>query len=423
VVLRAAGQTMSAVCGNCGALIDTATPELTVIQKASSAQQSLQPLIPIGQRGHLSGVEYEVIGLMERHDIDSRWSEYLLFNPWQGFQWLVYYGGHWTMVTRLPAFPDQTSSNHISYKGRDFRLYAKSRAKVTGVLGEFYWKTRRDETADCTDYISPPYVLSREEYPDLQEFSWSLGHYIQPAAIEEGFGVKNLRKPDGIYLNQPNPHAVAWSELKIPALIALAVLIFIEIFFTLNRSTAQVTESSFVYDRSQQTQAGPFSTPVTTGTAVTPTGKALMTPHFKVTGHDSRVDVEASAGVDNNWLDLDMDLVNVQTNDSIPGELEVSYYHGNDDGNWSEGGQTASFSFAGVPPGEYMLSIEPEADPAISNMPFDITVRSGGVFFSNFWLCIAVVLLYPAFVLWRGYAFERERWSDSVFTPTHGSES
>ena len=158
---------MSAVCGSCGALIDTATPEVQLIEAATKAQQKLAPLLPFGQRGKLFGTDYEVIGFVARADKWSQWSEYLLFNPWRGFRWLVSYRGHWSFVTRLPSMPDQ-SGKRISADGRTYKLYAEEEAKVSGVLGEFYWKVRRDENAMVSDYIAPPNILSREFYPAVQ---------------------------------------------------------------------------------------------------------------------------------------------------------------------------------------------------------------------------------------------------------------
>ena len=416
VELRAAGQTMSAVCGNCGTLIDTATPQLEIIEKASSAQQSFTPLLPIGQRGKLFDLEYEVIGLMERRDLDCRWSEYLLFNPWQGFQWLVFYKGHWTFVTRLPGRPDFNGScfreNDLTY-----RLYAKSRAKVKGVIGEFYWKTRRDETAEITDFIAPPYIISKETYPDLNEISWSRGCYVDRAVIEQGFSVKNLPIPSEIYLNQPNPYDDRWESVKTPFFIALITLFIIQLGFIFNRPETEKTHSSFTYD--QALQQTPPPTPIL-GVSTSLTEKTATTPHFQINGPQSRVVIAAAASVDNNWLDLDMELVNVQTNEAFPAELELSYYHGYDDGEWSEGSRFGSISIAAVPPGEYQLSIETNADRSIRLLPYKVSVRSGGVFISNFLASLLAVLIYPIYLLWRKNSFERTRWSDSNFTPyTH----
>ena len=194
-------------------------------------------MLTIGARGRLEGVEYEVIGFLQRADSESAWSEYLLFNPWHGFEWLVTFNGHWTFVHRCPEIPD-LSDARISYAGRQFSLYAKDEAKVTGVLGEFYWKVRRGDRALVTDYIDPPAALSKESYPDLQEFTWSLAEYIDPAVVAAAFNIKGLPKPAGIYLNQPNPYVVRWQGVRILALVFLVVFTVIQLL-TAAHATAE----------------------------------------------------------------------------------------------------------------------------------------------------------------------------------------
>ena len=141
----------------------------------------------------------------------------------------------------------------------------------------------------------------------------------------------------------------------------------------------------------------------------------MVTRHFQIGGQGQKLLIEGSANVDNSWLDLDFDLVNAKTNETFPAEMEISYYHGYDDGAWSEGGQVATATIASVPPGEYYLSVDPDAAPGISRMPFTVRVRQGGVFASNFLMSLALVLCYPLYILWRRYAFERSRWSESDY--------
>jgi len=48
------------------------------------------------------GVEYACIGFVRRKDWEGySWQEYLLFNPFAGFRWLVTYDGHWSWVEVL----------------------------------------------------------------------------------------------------------------------------------------------------------------------------------------------------------------------------------------------------------------------------------------------------------------------------------
>ena len=413
VILRAVGQSMAAVCGSCGAVIDTATPEWTVIQKAGKARHEIPTLLPIGQRGKLFDLDLEVIGVMTRRDEDSSWTEYLLFNPWSGFRWLVFYDGHWSLAHLFPSVPD-TTERTATAEGRRYRLYAKGSATVKDVLGEFYWKVQRGEKADYMDYIAPPHILSKESYPGLNEFTWSAGKYVEPALIAEGFGIKELPAPDGIYLNQPNPHSKIWAELKGIFFLALCALIFFEIGFSLIQKTLPVYSGGYTFDRAAE--SAPTVPPAAQGWGA-PNPKTIITPPFEI-DHPQRVTVRGMAGVDNNWLDLDLQLVNAKTNISIPATLEISYYYGYDDGNWSEGSGEASVDFPHVVPGQYVLTIEPSADRSIQKMPFAVYISRGGVFQSNFLLCLGLILLYPLFLLGRGLSFEQKRWSDSAYVPS-----
>ncbi len=392
VSLRAAGQTMAAVCPSCGSVIDTATPELSIIEKAEAARREIPTLIPIGSRGKLFGMELEMIGVMTRRDEGASWMEYLLFNPWTGFRWLVFYAGHWTFVEQMPALPD-AAGDTVSAQGRTYRLYAKETARVTGVLGEFYWKVRRGEETACADYIAPPFILSKESYPELHEFTWSTGEYVEPAVIAEAFALKDLPKPDGIYLNQPNKFKQRWKGVRGISLAAFGLLVLLEIIFTLSQKTSAVWSGSFTFDR---------KTPVA----------PIVTPPFDI-DRAGAVTVDASGAVDNSWLDLDLELVDAATNQSTPETLELSYYYGYDDGSWHEGGHSGSVGFPNVAPGQYRLTIEPSAAPEVTSVPYTIRISRGGVYQSNFILCLVLILLYPLYLGLRSSRFEQTRWADS----------
>jgi hypothetical protein len=457
VNLRAAGQSMSAVCGSCGAVIDTSTPELHLIQEADAAVRHLAPLLPIGQRGKLLNVDYEVVGFVSRADQWSTWSEYLLFNPWLGFHWLVSFQGHWTLVDRVTSMPDE-KGNTVNFAGHSYKLFAKGRATVKGVLGEFYWKVQRGEKADVADYIAPPEIVSRESYPGLAEVTWSHGTYVMPRVVGDAFAVQNLPAPEGPYLNEPNPFLRKWREVRWLFFLALPIL-FLVWAFTIP-TEVKLAEASFTFQRPRAVAVTPGPAPLRTRTdlmdqlrkpnadmpslmralaasekaekeraAVTPsaspsatgpteTQQTFVTSHFQLAGGDQRVTIEANAAVDNGWLDLDIDLVNAKTNQTIPAPLEVSYYHGYDsDGSWSEGAQKTSLALAAIPAGEYFLTIEPSADAKIDRLPFTVRVQSGGVFSGNCLVVVILVMFYPIMVWWRGVRREKQRWSESDFSP------
>ncbi|MBN8247257.1 MAG: DUF4178 domain-containing protein, partial [Verrucomicrobia bacterium] len=225
--LRAAGLSMCCVCHNCGATLDTSHPRVQVLATAQK-RQHLKPVLPIGVRGRLDGVEYEVIGFLQRRDAHlDRWMEYLLFNPMAGFRWLVTYAGHWTLVETLLEDPQQ-AGEHRTFAGKPFALFARGTAQVTYVLGEFYWQVRIRERTQVADYIHPPEVLSMEQYPDLAEVTWSHGVYQDPETVYRAFGLQGRPPaPTGAYLNQTNPHREKGRTLRwlVPLFLAAFLLV------------------------------------------------------------------------------------------------------------------------------------------------------------------------------------------------------
>lgn len=409
VSLRAAGQTMSAVCGSCGAVIDTANPQWTLIQEADEKVRKLRPVLPIGTRGRFRGVEWEVIGFVRRADKYSKWVEHLLFNPWQGFTWLVTYKGHWSFVTRLLEIPEVSGQARLR-DGRTFALFAKGNARVDSVLGEFYWKVERGEPAALSDFIRPPYILSREQYPGLQEETWSLGEYVEPEEVATAFGLKNPSERTGIYLNQPNPHSERWASLKKPLFAILALYLGIQLFFAMAGGVAPVTQ---VHETFRRAPAGALEDDPS---------RVVVTPHFELKGRQQPIVIIAGAPVNNQWLSLDLRLVDAKTEQSYPASVTIEYYHGVSEGSsWAEGSQSEDTKIPAVPPGEYYLTIDAGADPQISEMPYNVTVQRGGLFWSNFWLGLIVLLAWPVRLWFRKIGFESARWAESDFTPSGGS--
>jgi hypothetical protein len=344
-------------------------------------------------------VDYEVIGFLQRADSESTWSEYLLFNPWHGFEWLVTANGHWSFVHRCPEIAD-LSSPTIQYAGRQFILYARDKATVTAVLGEFYWKIRLGEKAVLTDYIDPPAVLSKESYPDLQEFTWSMGEYIDPAIVAAAFNVKDIPKPSGLYLNQPNPYIVRWKGVRIIALLAVVIFTAIQIITASHAKRKVDYDVDLVFQRDNP-------------------DKIVVSPKFNIEGSQQMVEIEADSRLDNNWLEFDLELVNANTRQVYPASMEIEHYHGFDeDGAWSEGSGNNSVAISAVPPGEYYLTIEPSSDPSTTRMPYHVALSSGGVFWSNYFFGLLLILAYPIYLLLRRSGFENLRWAESDYSRT-----
>jgi hypothetical protein len=410
VELRAAGFSMSATCGSCASLIDTATPDLAVIQRAKGRQR-MEPVIPLGRRGKLFDVNYEVIGFQHVKDEYVGWSEYLLFNPWQGFVWLVTYNGHWSFVQRLLERPEVTegiftnSVAHAKFNGESYRLFAAGPARTDFVLGEFYWKVSVGSTSTLADFVCPPRILSREIYPGLAEQTWSQGEYIEADVVRQAFNLDDLAAPIGIYLNQPNRFAEKGRQLKWLVPLILVALLAIQFISASRAANERVFSGEFKYQAPFANQLGA-------------TNPVAVTAPFEIKGGDQALCYYLFAPVDNKWVELDIDLVNAETHQvAASRNTGIEYYHGYDDGNWSEGSQSGSVLVPAVAPGKYYLAIDVAADPTLPEIPFTVTVVRDVTVWSNFWLALVLLLIYPLYCWLRSFSFESQRWSDSDYSP------
>jgi hypothetical protein len=102
--------------------------------------------------------------------------------------------------------------------------------------------------------------------------------------------------------------------------------------------------------------------------------------------------------------------------------VPIEYYHGWDDGAWSEGSRKRSTLVTAVEPGAYRLTAElAAADASIGEIPVEITVTRDVTVWSNFWLGLGLLMTYPCYRWVREHAFEHGRWAMSDFSPYSSS--
>lgn len=396
ITLRAAGQTQTLACSHCGTLLDTQGAKAKVAQKIEKSKSLAAPVLPLGKRGTLRGVEWEIIGCQMLRDKYASWNEVLLYNPWSGFAWLTEFQGHWNLIKRVVEAPDAQAP---AFNGQRYKLFSREEATVIRVAGEFYWRIRIGDKAIVSDFIAPPRVLSSEKYQD--ELTWSEGAYLDAKEIEQAFKLEKLPPATGEFLNQPNPYAERYKVVRRYAWLAFIAMIVMQAIALRGPGVKTALEKDFTYVKPQ---AGAPAAP-------------LISPSFDLTGSQSPAQIEASANVDNQWLGLNAELIDEKTGQRYPADVLVQYYHGYDDGAWSEGSQHAKKDVPAVPPGRYHLAITPETDASIPKADFHIKLKHGGVFWSNFILCTLAIWIWPIWTKLRSGMFEAKRWQQSDFTP------
>lgn len=408
--IRAQGSTALA-CGTCGAVIDIANENHKILSKYRDKLTPYTPLLPLGRRGKLRGATYDVVGFMRRRVVvegeSYEWSEYLIYSEQENFRWLSEYQGHWNFIkptTSKPAMAPALAKPKARFLGREFVHFQTANASVIYVVGEFYWRVEVGETAEVMDFVAPPLMLSREKTG--KEISWSLGEYIEPEEIAAAFKLSSpLPVPVGVYANQPSPHVGQagryWKAFGIYALLA----VFIQVFFLASAENRTIYQTNLDFAQLQK-------------------GQSISTEVFPVGGHVSNLVIENRTNLDNNWLFLDINLVETGSGQSYHFSREVSYYHGYDsDGSWTEGNARDTAVLSEIPPGNYLLQIDPETPPGNNAAMRDqIVVKRDVPLWTNFFLTLLALLSFPIVAWWRGSSFERRRWAESDYAPSSSGD-
>lgn len=415
IEIRAAGYTVEVVCKYCSSRIDVSDPDARLIAAYNDAAAELG--IPLGARGKLGGVEWEAIGYLMRSEGGSYpWEEYLLFNPYRGYRWLITDGRGWSLGETLTRSP-QVGSRGLLLDGKAYEpFFANGRAQVEYVLGEFYWRVERGEEVETADYVRPGWMLSWEKNPS--EESWTLSQLLDPEEVRQAFDSGPLPKKWPPLPHQPSPHGRTLRSFAKAAALTLAALLVMMFVFGGSRTLLDRNITVTGDGREQSATLGPVE---------------LDRAYQAVT-----VRAEAPT-LDNAWIDLDYGLVDRATGVAYEASDVAERYSGRDsDGAWSEGSRRATTKFAAIPKGVYdlVLSVsgnrwtgaapanvtgifgtDPVADPSAANHEVRIIVSRGGMFFSNFVLAALLILVPLLIVAIRHGSFETARKAESDFAP------
>ncbi|RIX48928.1 MAG: DUF4178 domain-containing protein [Rhodocyclales bacterium GT-UBC] len=399
-------------CASCGAVVDTGDTTYKLLSKAlGTREERYVPRLALGSKGRFDDQAVEVIGFLVRQTrvdgINYDWREYFLAGEQGSYRWLTEYNGHWTVADVLSNPPNTRASAElvdVNYDGRAYKHFSTTAvAEVVQVAGEFTWRVRRGERTRIVDYVAPPALLSKET--TNKELSWSLGRYVEPAVIHDAFALPGvLPDPVGIFANQPNPWDEAHRKTCRLFWQVLLLSVLLQVFFLFFSGGKTLLRQEVHFDPLQTAD--------------------VMTREFTLSGRSQRVRVRNTAMLDNNWVGLNLVLVNKATGAAWPTTRELSFYDGYDGGeHWTEGSRQDEVVFSHIPAGTYYLAIDPdmslEKPVPVRNV---VEVFSAGAGWANFVLLMLFLAAFPLYTRWRHAAFETRRWAESDHAPVASDE-
>ena len=145
--------------------------------------------------------------------------------------------------------------------------------------------------------------------------------------------------------------------------------------------------------------------------------RTVFTQSFEIKGNSNvRITAVAPSTFSNSWAELEFDLIDEKNNrvESIPVAFE--YYTGVDsDGSWTEGSKTEDATVSSLPEGKYTLRVQGTWGKWQQDLPLTVKVEQNVIRGVNFCLALLALAIFPILSLFRKFAFESKRWSESMF--------
>lgn len=397
------GRVRAHVCGYCGAELD-AQDNYKVLRQFRDMPRPESPF-ELGMEGEIHGVRMIVIGTIGRTETYAgrswRWVDHQLYSPTHGYAWLSWENGNVTFTRKTrkvpqPAFISESTIENSESRptawldGRVYRYYASGKSRISFVEGEFNWIPELD---DQTGYVS---LLAKDQMLNIAEGKlereYELTELPDRAALMQSFGIdpKAWPAPTKVHPLSTFERSADASFARNVAFACSAVCLVLALFM------------AFMGDK------------IGAGTAAV--GQTMDLP-FTVTDGSKLVQVQLSANVDNSWAGLEAEVLDAEGETVFAFERGVEYYHGYDDGHWTEGSQTASV-FLKLAEGQYRLTMTmTEADQYRPPNVIGAEIWQGVA--SEFWLWLGFVLfaLIGAGFLAQRFLHEKRRmagsdWSD-----------
>lgn len=372
-------------------------------QKNKKRKLDFKPVLPIGSTGQIHDIPYEVIGCIQKEEDNSyhsKWREYTLYNPQEGYAFLSEYEGHWIYVREKGNVPVlyNEEADSFDYANETFVLYNAYNYKVNYASGEFPYNAFDNTDVKCKEYISPPEMWIKEK-STKEGISWFFAEYISKKEIESSFQpINELPRRIGVGAIQPKGY-MNFTKLALSTLIAIFALVLIHIAIT-----------TFKQNRVLFNETINLSDTVNT--------TSVVTEKFKLDKYSSNLKLSIEAPVDNSWVEVSANLVNAETGKEYSLEKGVEYYHGYSEGeSWSEGSTMEDAYFTSIPRGTYFLQIQGTKDSLDKNVhSFSVTATYDVENMRNLGFCLLLILAWAVGKYYLDQMFERERWYNSPFT-------
>ncbi|GEM_PF-1752578 len=424
ITLKGFGSAQQVACAFCGTVCK---PEddgsLDILQRAE--RQRRESILPLHKRGQLpktitgvhaepdresesGNVTWEIIGLSWREVVSEGvtypWQEFLLFNPYEGYRWLIYSMSDslWSYGGALPGAAKILPGMQpiAEYAGEHYKHFTSAVARTTYVEGEFPWQVMAGDTAQANDYVCPPKMISIEVQATDDggsDVNFTEMTEIDADLVWRAFAMSGAPPaPQGVHPAEVNPHKTKF--YMVAAAVMMIAWIVVLVGYIGGREDAVVFSGKLAPGEvmNHEVEFG--------------TEGELSSLRFQLTGE----------GMGNSWAYAEVLLVDIDSEEALSVGLEVDAWSGVDQGeSWSEGTNPKTVTTGGIEGGKYLLQISASADT--SGDPADslnLTITRDVPLWRYIFVPFFIIIAFPIINFVRRMAFETQRWSNSDHAET-----
>lgn len=404
VPVHGGDQAGSVVCAHCKSHLDISSDEPSVLGSLASKRR---PVIPfkLGQECRFRGNTYHLAGHIRFTERDEglfyHADELLLFSKTAGYLWLVMEDGHFSLSKELTKRPTGITPRFASQKqkflfqGKQWTVFDSGYSEITWVSGELPWVAQVGDKTNYMDAISPPYLVNAEW--TKEEMEWYRAEYITREEIARAFKMPVSKFPpaEGVAPNQPylTTPLRKQSSLALGAFAALFLLLVLWSLIKLGGRSGMIDLPSSIYT------------------------EETLTDTFTITKPNSLCRAKFKSSISNNWVYLDLAIINENEEAVMDFSAQMSYYSGYEGGeHWSEGSKTDSVVFKIKDPGEYSFLVKGETASSSVHPNISIDVRQNVVLTRYFLIFFALTAFAAVVEILRKFNFEKKRWSPVIET-------
>lgn len=360
--------------------------------------KSLKIYFDIGEVLEFYNHTYTITGICIKEDFTiykSKWREYCLYNPTEGYLFLNEFDGHWTIVNKLFSNADTSEEFEIiEFEKKQYELYNKYSYKTIYIEGCIPYYPFHNKQQTSLEYIAPPTMVIKEKFGS--NINWFAAKHVNRKDLQKQ--CKNsLPYTIGVGAIEDKGQ-VQSKTIFLVALLCLLFSITVHLLTTSAKINQNIVNENYNFPDSVNTVLYSIN-------------------NVALSKNSSNLVFEVSAPVSNAWFELNIEVINNSTGERFYAEQGLEFYSGYDDGEyWREGSTSEEVTISKIPKGNYTINLTALQEAGNNKVQnFNLSITYDTPIFKNFMIVFLSTLLIALIAFCRSYYINIKRWENSPY--------